>query len=48
MIAVLMQGTIRCMTVRQLYPQEMQTLSTFVSSCNDGDLPLTLTPLAEA
>ena len=47
-IAVLMQGAVRCMTVRQLYPQDMQTLSTCVRACNDGVLPVTLTPLAEA
>jgi hypothetical protein len=33
-----MQGAIRCMTVRQLYPQDMQALSTFVRACNDGGL----------
>lgn len=48
MIAVLMQGAIRCMTVRQLYPQDMQTLSTFVRAYNDGVLPVILTLLAEA
>jgi hypothetical protein len=48
MIAVLMQRAIRCMTVRQLYSQDMQILSTFVRACNDGVLPVTLTPIAEA
>jgi hypothetical protein len=48
MIAVLMQGAIRCMTVRQLYPQDMQSLSTFVRACNDNVLLVTRTPLTEA
>jgi hypothetical protein len=48
MIAVLMQGAIRCMTVRQLHPQDMQTLSNFLRACNDGVLPVTLIPLAKA
>jgi hypothetical protein len=47
-IAVLMRGTVRCRTVQQLYPQDMQTLSIFVRACNDGVLPVTLTPLAKA
>jgi hypothetical protein len=48
MIAVLMQGPIRCVAVRQLYPQDTRTLSTFVCACNHGVLPATLTPLAQA
>ncbi|KAF2678912.1 hypothetical protein K458DRAFT_422790 [Lentithecium fluviatile CBS 122367] len=40
--------SVRCMTVRQLYPQDMQTLSTFVRACSDGVLLVTPTPLAEA
>jgi hypothetical protein len=48
MIAVLMRGTVRCMTVRQLYPHDMQTLSTFVRACNDSILPVTLILLAKA
>jgi hypothetical protein len=47
-IAVLMRGTVRCMTVRQLYPQKIQTLSIFVHACNDGAFRVTLTLLAEA
>jgi hypothetical protein len=46
-IAVLMQGAIRSMTVRQLYPQDIQTLSTFVRAYNDGILPVART-LTEA
>jgi hypothetical protein len=38
MIPVLMQRAICCTTVRQLYPLDMQTLSTFVRACNDGVL----------
>jgi hypothetical protein len=48
MIAVLMQGAIRCMTVRQLYPQDMQSLSPFVRACNESILLVTRTPLTEA
>lgn len=48
MIAVLMQGAIRCMTVPQLYPQDMQSLSTFVRACNDSILLVARTPLTEA
>jgi hypothetical protein len=48
MIAVLMRRVVRCMTVQQLYPQDMQTLSTFVGACNNDVLLVTLTPLAEA
>jgi hypothetical protein len=44
MIAVLMQGPVRSMPVRQLCPQDVQTLSTFVRVCNHGVLPATLTP----
>jgi hypothetical protein len=47
-IAVLMQGAIRCMTVPQLYPQDMQSLSTFVRACNDSILLVARTPLTEA
>jgi hypothetical protein len=43
-----MRGTVGYMTVRQLCPQDMQTLSIFVRTCNDSVLPVTLTPLAEA
>ncbi|KAK7177281.1 hypothetical protein PSPO01_16670 [Paraphaeosphaeria sporulosa] len=43
-----MQGVVRYMTVRQLYPQDMQTLTIFVRACNDSVLPVTLTPLAKA
>jgi hypothetical protein len=48
MSLVLMQGTFRCITVRKLYPQDMQTLSTFIRACGDGILLVTLIPLAEA
>jgi hypothetical protein len=48
MIAVLMQGPIRCMTVRQLYPQDVQTLSTFVRVCNYKVLPVTRAPRTKA
>lgn len=44
-----MRRTVRCMTVRQLYPHDMQTLSTFVRAYNDDSiLPVTLTLPAEA
>jgi hypothetical protein len=46
-MTVLMQRAIRYIAVQQLYYQDMQTLSTFVRACNDGVLPVTLTPLAE-
>jgi hypothetical protein len=48
MIAVLVYGAVRCLTVRQLYHQNTQSLSTFVCACNDGVLPVTLSPIAEA
>jgi hypothetical protein len=48
MIAVLMRKAVRCIAVQQLYPQDMQTLSAFVRVCNNGVLPVTLTPLAKA
>jgi hypothetical protein len=48
MIAVRMQGPIRCMAVRLLYPQGMQTLSPFECARNDGVLPVIFTPLDEA
>ncbi|KAF2805685.1 uncharacterized protein BDZ99DRAFT_466627 [Mytilinidion resinicola] len=36
------------MTVRQLYPQDMQNLSsTFIYACDHGFRPVTLDPLAE-
>lgn len=47
-IAVLMQGAIRCITVRQLHPQNMQALSPFECACNDGVFLVALTALTEA
>jgi hypothetical protein len=48
MLAVLLQGAVRCIPVRQLHTQVMRTLSPSECACNDGVLPVTLTPLAEA
>jgi hypothetical protein len=48
MSLVLMQGAVRRMNVRQPYPQDMQTPSTFARACNDRVLLVTLIPLAEA
>lgn len=48
MLAVLLQGAVRCIAVRQLHTQDMRTLSPSECACNDGVLPVTLTPLAEA
>jgi hypothetical protein len=36
------------MALRQLYPQDMQSLSTFVRACNDSVLLVTRIPLTEA
>jgi hypothetical protein len=36
------------MTVQQLYPYDVRTLSAFVCACSDGDSSVTGTPLMEA
>ena len=41
-IAVLMQRATTCLSVRQLYHQNMQSLPTFVCACNDSVSPVAL------
>jgi hypothetical protein len=48
MITVLMREAVRRMTVQQLYPYDVRTLSAFVCACSDGDRSVTDTPLTEA
>ena len=43
-----MKGAARLLTVQQLYHQNMSSFSTFIRACNDGVLPVTLSPPGEA
>lgn len=43
-----MQGPVGCLTVQQLYHQNMSSISTFVWARNDGVSLMTLNPPVEA
>jgi hypothetical protein len=43
-----MQGAVRCLTIRQLYQQNIPTLPPSSCACNNGVVLVTPNPLAEA